>query len=87
MPVLKIPNLKITRNLREKLLKTKRLESYSAKYVEFVVRITLSGILGDVGSVSAVWNVKQKCWQGNINYLGKNYHWVIDECDPPFVRS
>ena len=79
MLMLKIPALGITRNLRDNLLRTKSLERYSAEYVEFVVRITLSSILGNVTSVSATWNARRNCWEGNFNYLGKNNRWVITE--------
>lgn len=77
MPVLKIPSLNIVRDLRDKLLKTKPIESYSTKYVEFVVRTTLSSILGNATLISAMWDVKQNCWEGDMNYLGKNHRWVI----------
>ena len=79
MPMLKIPALGIAQNLRDNLLRTKPLESYSADYVEFVVRITLSSILGNVTPVSATWNARRNCWEGDMNYLGKNNHWVITE--------
>ena len=79
MPVLKIPSLNIVRDLRGKLLKMKPIESYSANYVEFVVRITLSSIFGNATLISAMWDVKQNCWEGNMNYLEKNHRWVMIE--------
>lgn len=79
MPTLKIPALGVAKNLRDKLLATKPMENYDAVYVQFVVRTTLSSILGDISSVSASWNAKLTCWEGNLNYLGKNNHWVITE--------
>lgn len=54
MPVVQITSLNIARELRKKLLSTKPIESYSAKYVEFAVRTTLSSVLEDVSLVSAV---------------------------------
>jgi len=77
MYVLKIPALKVARDLRDKLLGTKPMEKYSAEYVQFVVRTTLSSILGNVTSVSATWNAKRNCWEGNLKYLGKDEKWVI----------
>jgi len=79
MPTLKIPARGIARNLRDNLLRTKPLESYSAEYVEFIVRITLSSILENATAVCATWNARRNCWEGNFNYLGKNDHWVITE--------
>lgn len=79
MPTLKIPALGVAQNLRDKLLGTKPLENYDAEYVEFVVRTTLSSVLANVTSVSATWNAKRNCWEGNLDYLGKNSHWVITE--------
>lgn len=77
MPTLKIHALGIAKNLRDKLLATKPMENYDAEYVQFVVRTTLSSILGNVTSVSATWNAKQNCWEGNLKYLGKDEKWVI----------
>jgi len=79
MPVLKIPSLNITRDLRDKLLKTKSIESYSNEYVMFVVRTALSNILESVTLTSAVWNEKQNFWEGNMSHLGENHRWVITE--------
>lgn len=79
MLVLKIPSLNITRNLRDELLKTKPIESYSSEYVKFVVRTTLSSILGSATLISAVWNEEQNFWEGNMDYLGENHRWVIVE--------
>lgn len=79
MPTLKIPALGIAKNLRDKLLRTKPMENYDAEYVQFVVRTTLSSILGNVTSVSATWDAKRNCWKGNLNYLEKNNNWVITE--------
>jgi len=75
--MLKIPALGIAQNLRDKLLGTKPLENYDAEYVQFVVRTNLSSILGNVSSVSATWNAKRNCWEGNLKYLGKDEKWVI----------
>ena len=79
MPTLKIQALGIARNLRDNLLRTKPLESYSAEYVEFIVRITLSKISRNINSVSATWNARRNRWEGNMNYLGKNEQWVITQ--------
>lgn len=79
MPMVQITSLNISRELRKTLLETKPIESYSAKYVEFAVRTTLSSVLEDVSLVSAVWNTKRECWEGKINYLGKDHKWVIKE--------
>lgn len=77
MPTLKIPALGIAKNLRDKLLATKPMENYDVEYVQFVVRTILSSTLGDISSVSASWNAKLNCWEGNVKHLGKDCHWVI----------
>jgi len=78
MPTLKMSALGIAQNLADKLEK-KPMEDYNAEYVAFVVRTALISTLGNVSSVSATWNAKRNCWEGNLDYLGKNNHWVITE--------
>ena len=78
MPTLKISALGIAQNLKDKL-KKKPMENYNAQYVTFVVRTALISTLGNASSVSATWNGKRNCWEGNLDYLGKNNHWVITE--------
>lgn len=75
--MLKIPALGIERDLRDKVLRTKPLESYSSGYVVFVVRTALTSTLGIVGPISAIWNERRKCWEGKLKYRGEDLRWAI----------
>jgi hypothetical protein len=77
MLVLEIEEAKIRLRTRSKTLATLPLESYSAKYVEFVVRTTLAGSSFDASSISAIWNAKEEHWEGCLKHKGQGYSWIL----------
>jgi hypothetical protein len=80
MPVLKVADCKISISLGTKLA-MKPLEEYYFQYIyRDIVRPILKKIL-EKAEVScwAKWNKEKQQWEGNLNYKGKSYQWVIKE--------
>jgi len=80
MPTLEVPGLGISKSLKAKLT-MKPLGTYYFQYVyRDVVRPLLKQMLGIVEvSCCAKWNKEEQRWEGNLNYEGKSYRWVIKE--------
>lgn len=77
MVLLEIREIGIRKLLRDKLLETKPLDKYAKKYVEFVVRTTLSSMLENVVPLSAKWNESEMCWEGFVQSGEKQHQWVL----------
>lgn len=65
----------------ETKLSVKPLGKYYFQYVyRDVVRPLLKQMLGIVEvSCSAKWNKEEQQWEGNLNYRGNPYRWIIKE--------
>jgi len=80
MSIIEVPGLEISKSLKAKLTR-KPLGTYYFQYIcRDVVRPLLKQMLGIVEvSCWAEWNKEEQRWEGNLNYRGKSYRWIIKE--------